>query len=696
LVRAGMMRQVARGIYDLLPLGLRAVRRFEAIVREEMDRAGAQEILMPAVIPAELWQESGRWEQYGRELLRFKDRYDRDCCFGPTHEEVVTDLVRREVRSYRDLPKNLYQIQVKFRDEVRPRFGLMRGREFLMKDAYSFHADAEVVSHKLLVRAGMIRQVARGIYDFLPLGLRAVRRVEAIVREEMNRSGAQEVLMPAVCPAELWRESGRWEQYGRELLRFKDRHEREFCFGPTHEEVVTDIVRREIRSYRQLPLNLYQIQVKFRDEVRPRFGLMRGREFLMKDAYSFHTSFEDCRREYDNMFRTYERIFTRCGLRFRPVEADTGTIGGSLSHEFQVLADSGEDAIASCTRCGYAANVEKAEGRVTEAAAPGPGRALEKVPTPGKRSVEEVSAFLGLEPERFVKTLVYVTDSGEAVAALVRGDRDLSEAKLKNAAGAIAVAMADEDTVRRVTGAPVGYAGPVGLDCRVFADQGLRGMRGAVSGANEVDAHYVGVDLDRDAPHLRYVDLRIVRGGDACARCSEGRFEIHRGIEVGQVFYLGTKYSQALRATVLDAAGAEQVIEMGCYGIGITRTVAAAIEQNHDANGIIWPIPLAPFPASVVPVNRDSAELWDVAQRIYRELREQGIEALIDDREERPGVKFKDADLIGIPLRVTVGAKALARGNVELKERRAEKAVEVPVGEAAGRVAAEVRRQSAP
>ncbi len=550
-----------------------------------------------------------------------------------------------------------------------------------------------MVSHKLLVRAGMIRQVARGIYDFLPLGLRAVRRVEAIVREEMNRAGAQEILMPAVCPAELWQESGRWQRYGPELLRFKDRHDRDFCFGPTHEEVVTDIVRREVRSYRQLPLNLYQIQVKFRDEVRPRFGLMRGREFLMKDGYSFHTSEEDCRREYENMFQAYSRIFDALRPRVSPVEADTGAIGGSRSHEFQVLADSGEDAIASCHRCGYAANVELAAGRA-EPSTPAPSRALEQVSTPDRRTVEEVSAFLGVPAERFVKTLVYVTDAGEPIVALVRGDRSLSEAKLKNTVGAGAVTLADERTVERVTGAPIGFAGPVGLRARIVCDEQLRGIRDAVTGANQVDRHFVGFDLERDGSPVEFADLVAVTGGDRCGRCGEGRFEVRRGIEVGQVFYLGRRYSDAMRATFLDAAGAEQAIEMGTYGIGITRTVAAAIEQNHDANGIVWPMPLAPFSAIVVPVNRAEEAVWSTAERVYDELRGRGIDALIDDRDERPGVKFKDADLIGIPLRVTVGAKALARGNVELKARRADKAVEIPVAEAAARVADEVGKPS--
>lgn len=567
----------------------------------------------------------------------------------------------------------------------------MRFSQILAPTLKDDPADAEVVSHKLLVRAGMIRQVARGIYDFLPLGLRAIRRVEAIVREEMNRAGAQEILMPAICPAELWRESGRWDKYGRELLRVKDRHDRDFCFGPTHEEVVTDIVRREVRSYRQLPLNLYQIQVKFRDEVRPRFGLMRGREFLMKDGYSFHATVEDCRREYENMFAAYCRIFERCGLKFRPVEADTGAIGGTQSHEFQVLADSGEDAIASCSKCGYAANVEKAEAWVKPSIWPA-SRPLEKVHTPERRTVEEVSQYLGVNPERFVKTLIFVTDTGESVVALVRGDRDLSEAKLKNAAGAAAVTMADEATILRVTGAPVGFAGPLGLSCRVFADGSLRGLRDGVTGANEADAHWVGFDLERDAPDAEYVDLQLAHLGDSCARCGDGELEIHRGIEVGQVFYLGKKYSEPLKATFLDPEGKERLIEMGTYGIGITRTVAAAIEQNHDQHGIIWPIPLAPFPAIVVPVNRQDPASWAAAERIYGELRERGVDTILDDREERPGVKFKDADLLGFPLRVTVGPKALARGNVELKERRAEKPDEVGLGEVAAEVAGRVAK----
>jgi len=547
-------------------------------------------------------------------------------------------------------------------------------------------ADADVVSHKLLMRAGMIRQVARGIYDLLPLGVRAVRRVEEIVRQEMDRAGAQEILMPAVIPAELWQESGRWDKYGRELLRLKDRYDRDFCFGPTHEEVVTDLVRREVRSYRDLPKNLYQIQVKFRDEVRPRFGLMRGREFIMKDAYSFHVDKADAEREYRVMYDTYTRIFERCGLTFRAVEAGTGAIGGDMSHEFQVLAASGEDAIVSCDACSYAANVEKA------AVAPLPptaafGGALERVATPEKRTIEEVSAFLGLLPDRFVKTLVYKMASGDAVAVLVRGDHEASPTKVQSALGGEMVELADQHTVEQVTGAPVGFAGPVGLKIRIIADASLGGARGMVSGANRADEHVMNLDLERDAARVTYADVRQAVTGDRCPRCERGTFGAHRGIEVGQVFYLGTKYSEAMKAHFLGADGRERPIEMGCYGIGITRTVAAAIEQHHDAAGIVWPAALAPFGAHVIPVNAGDATLRETAERIATELEGQGIDTVLDDRDERPGVKFKDADLIGIPARVTVGPRALQKGCVELKPRAAKDAQEVPVGEIVARVA---------
>jgi prolyl-tRNA synthetase len=547
-------------------------------------------------------------------------------------------------------------------------------------------ADAEVVSHKLMVRAGMIRQVARGIYDLLPLGLRAVRRVEHIVRDEMDKTGAQEILMPAVIPGELWQESGRWSVYGKELLRIKDRYERDFCFGPTHEEVVTDLVRREVRSYRDLPKNLYQIQTKFRDEVRPRFGLMRGREFLMKDAYSFHVDAADAQREYRVMYDCYTRIFERCGLTFRAVEAGGGAIGGSQTHEFQVLAESGEDAIVSCERCGYAANVEKAEVRPLPPP-PASGGTLERVPTPGKRTIAEVSGFLGMAPERFVKTLLYTTPGGAAIAVLVRGDHDASETKIQAALEGDPVALADEATVVKVTGAPVGFAGPVGLRVKTYADASLRGIVGAVTGGNRADEHLVGVDQARDFPDVTFADLRQATAGDGCPRCEEGVFSAHRGIEVGQVFYLGTKYSTSMGAKFSASDGQERPIEMGCYGIGITRTVAAAIEQHHDAAGIVWPAALAPFGALVVPVSVTDATLRETAEAVAGALEAAGVDTLLDDREERPGVKFKDADLIGLPVRVTVGARALQRGCVEVKPRSAAEAVEVPVAEVAAKVA---------
>ena len=571
----------------------------------------------------------------------------------------------------------------------------MRFRQSLIPTLKETPSDAEVVSHQLMVRAGMIRQVARGIYDFLPLGLRVVRKVEQIVREEMDRSGAQEILMPAICPAELWQESGRWDRYGKELLRMKDRYERDFCFGPTHEELVTDIVRREVRSYRELPINLYQIQVKFRDEVRPRFGLMRGREFIMKDAYSFHVDADDCWREYEVMAQTYRRIFERCGLTTRQVESDTGAIGGSAAHEFQVLADSGEDAIVSCNQCDYAANVERAEvGEMPAPAATAAGP-MRKVRTPDKRTVEEVAEFLSEPPARFIKTLLYVTNAGDTVAALVRGDHELSETKLKTALGAEWVALADEDTVRRLTNAPVGFAGPIGLATPRLADRSLRGICGAVVGANEADHHVVDVDQARDLPDLEFADLRAARAGDPCPRCRRGTFEAHRGIEVGNIFYLGTKYSVPMKSTYLDAAGQEHPMVMGCYGIGITRTAAAAIEQHHDANGIIWPLAIAPAHVHIVPVNWNDESLRSAAESLSTQLEQAGIEVLLDDRDERPGVKFKDADLIGVPLRITVGPKSLARGCVEFKQRRDAQASEVKLDEVVEKIATLVRAELA-
>ena len=542
-------------------------------------------------------------------------------------------------------------------------------------------SDAEVVSHQLMLRAGMIRKLASGIYNYLPLGLRSIRKFENIVREEMNRADAIEMLMPSVQPAELWEESGRWAFYGKELLRFKDRKEAEFCMGPTHEEVITDMVRREIKSYRQMPVNFYQIQTKFRDEIRPRFGLMRGREFIMKDAYSFDVDSFAADLSYEKMFNAYMRIFERCGLNFRAVEADTGSIGGSSSHEFMVLADSGEDAIVSCGACRYAANIEKAESPLFTAACDANSEPLQKVPTPEMKTIAEVAAFLNVPADQTVKSLVYASDSGELVMALLRGDHELNELKLKNHLGWDEILMATEEQIMACTGSPVGFIGPVGLiqNIPVIADRVVQGMTNFVTGANDKDMHYINANLGRDFEATRFVDIRTVEAGDACPRCESGKLEMWRGIEVGHVFKLGTKYSKALNATYLDASGKEQIIFMGCYGIGIGRTVAAAIEQNHDENGIIFPIPIAPFHCSVVAVNTKDEGVMAAAGEIYSRLEKLGIEVLFDDRDERPGVKFKDNDLIGIPLRIVVGSKGLAEGKVELKIRATGEVLLVPV-----------------
>lgn len=554
----------------------------------------------------------------------------------------------------------------------------MRYSRMLLPTLKEVPSDADVISQKLMMRAGMIRKVAAGIYNLLPLGHRVVSKVADIVRAEMNRAGAQEVLMPMVVPAELWQESHRWEEYGKELLRLKDRHGRDFCLGPTHEEVITDMVRREVRSYRELPLNLYQIQTKFRDEIRPRFGLMRGREFIMKDAYSFHATDESAEAEYRNMFDTYTRIFERCSLEFKAVEADTGSIGGRFSHEFHVLASSGEDAIASCTACNYAANLERAELK-DPGFAPIGAKAVEKVSTPGKKSVEEVSGFLGVPGSSLIKTLIYDTDKGP-VAVCVRGDFEINEVKLKRELGAQTLQLADDETVRRATGAPVGFAGPVKIGIPVYADFSVKGVSNGVTGANEADSHLVNVSAARDLK-ASYLDVRNAVAGDDCPRCS-GHFVIRRGIEVGHIFMLGTKYSEAMGATFLDESGKEKPLIMGCYGIGVGRTAAASIEQNHDEFGIIWPAPLSPFDCEVVPVNVKDEGTVKAAEEIYAKLTASGVDALLDDRDERAGVKFKDADLIGIPVRVTIGERNLKQGLVEIKERRSGEVRLVKVEEA--------------
>ena len=538
--------------------------------------------------------------------------------------------------------------------------------------------DAEVVSQQLLVRGGYVRKLAAGIYDFLPLANRVLHKIEAIVREELEAAGAQEVRLPIVQPSEIWEESGRWGQYGPELLRLRDRKGNEFCLGPTHEEVIVDLVRRDVSSWKVLPLNLYQIQIKFRDEIRPRAGLMRGREFIMKDAYSFDLDDDGANASYDAMYAAYERIFTRCGLDFRAVEADTGAIGGSRSHEFQVLADSGEDAIVSCDNCDFAANVEQAElpaAIATDGAASAPAA---QIATPGHKTIADVSAFLETAPDRFIKTLIVEAD-GLLHAVLVRGDHAVNLIKVKKLLDAQQVELADDAAAFKATGAPVGFIGPVSLTGveSVIADHAVAGLRGAVCGANVKDAHLQHVDAGRDF-QATYADVRMAEQGDQCPRC-EGHLRAHRGIEVGHVFFLGTKYSEAMRCTVLDETGRERPIVMGCYGIGVSRVLAAAVEQNHDENGIVWPVSLAPYQVSVLPLQMNKPEVVEAAERIYAELQAAGVEVLLDDRKERAGGKFKDAELIGAPWRIAIGARGLETGEVELKPRAGGENESVPL-----------------
>lgn len=546
----------------------------------------------------------------------------------------------------------------------------MRYSEMFLPTEREIPSDAEVVSHRLMLRSGMIRKLTSGIYSYLPLGYRVIRKVEQIVREEMNRFGAQEVFLPAVQPAELWQESGRWQQYGKELLRFKDRNDREFCIGPTHEEVITDLVRNELKTYRQLPKNLYQIQTKFRDEIRPRFGVMRCREFSMKDAYSFDADEEGAEISYNKMFEAYSRIFSRCGLEFRAVEADTGNIGGSFSHEFMVLADSGEDGLVFCSFCTYAANMEKAEVAMPEKAAVEKSGflPLEEVYTPEVRTIEEVSAFLDVVPREIVKTLIFLVD-GSPIAVLIKGDEDVNEAKLRNYLKCDSLELATDDIIKEVTGSPRGFAGPINIKSKIIADYSFINMTNCVVGANRENYHVKNANIGRDFEVKEFADLRLVKETDRCPRC-ESPLKFVRGIEVGHVFKLGTKYSEAMRATYLDKDGKEKYMIMGCYGIGIGRTAAASIEQNYDDNGIIWPVSIAPFQVIITPVNVKNNDLLKTAEKLYENLMGKGIEAILDDRDERPGVKFNDADLIGIPLRITIGPKKLAEGRVEVKIRK--------------------------
>jgi prolyl-tRNA synthetase len=544
----------------------------------------------------------------------------------------------------------------------------MKTSQLLIPTLREDPAEAETVSHRLMLRAGLIRKVAAGIYTYLPLGLRVIRKVEQIIREEMNRAGAQELLMPMASPAELWKETGRWDFYGKELLRFQDRHERDFCLGPTHEEVITDLFRREVNSYRQLPLNFYQIQTKFRDEIRPRFGLMRGREFLMKDAYSFDRDEAGARLNYQKMYDAYHRIFTRCGLTFRAVEADTGLIGGTSSHEFMVLADTGEETIVYSDHGTFAANVERAEVLAPEKPETEEMRDLKAVSTPNCRTIEEVTAFLKIPANRLVKTLLYSTGK-ETVAVLVRGDHAVNEIKLKKVLAISDIELADPATIEQVTGATVGFAGPVGLTgVRIFADHAIPTMRNAVVGGNRLDTHYVDGNWGRDFTADQVLDLRNAQAGDPSPR-KDGMLKVTKGIEVGHVFMLGTKYSEAMKATFLDPQGKENFAVMGCYGIGVGRTAASSIEQNHDERGIIWPYPIAPFHVHLIPVSQSDKTAQQTAS-LYESLCMAGFEVLWDDREERAGVKFNDADLIGAPFQVIVGDKGLADGVVEIKVRK--------------------------
>ena len=558
----------------------------------------------------------------------------------------------------------------------------MRWSQTFIPTMKEIPADAEIPSHQLMLRAGLIRQVMAGAYTYLPLGWRAVRKVEAIVREEMERAGAIELFMPALCPAELWEQTGRIDDYGNALINFplvRGDRQVQVVLGPTHEEVVTDLMARQIKSYKQLPITVFQIQTKFRNEERPRFGVMRTSEFQMKDAYSFGTDLDQLNDAYEQMYQAYRRIFSRCGLDYRPVEAESGPIGGDASHEFMVPAENGEDEIVHCDSCGYAANTERAEtGRgVPEIAAPAAMSDRALVDTPEAGSIEQVSRMLGCEPSQMIKTLIYSIDD-EPVAVLVRGDHEANEAKIRRAVGATTIELSDPETITRVTGAPVGFAGPVGLDCPLLADHDVAQITDGITGANQGDAHLTGVNIGRDYSLDTTHDLRMATAGDPCPRC-DGSLELARGIEVGHVFKLGTKYSTALSAEYLDENENKHPMLMGCYGIGINRIVAAIAETSFDDNGLIWPLSISPFQVLVIPLNITDDDVMSAAESIYDQLGTAGIDVLMDERKARPGFKFKDADLIGIPLRVIVGGKGLADGVVELKWRTDSDVTRIPL-----------------
>ena len=563
----------------------------------------------------------------------------------------------------------------------------MRWSQTLVPTLRDDPQEADIASHKLMLRAGLIRRLTGGLYTFLPLGLRALRKVERIVREEMDAAGALEILMPALQPRELWDRSDRYEALGPAMFRLRDRQARDMVLGPTHEEVVTDLLSREISSYRQLPRTFYQVQTKFRDEIRPRFGLMRAKEFIMKDAYSFDLDWDSADESYQRMYDAYTRIFERCGLRTKVVEADTGAMGGKWSHEFMVLADTGEDGLLECESCAYAANVERAERALPRDAVPaGACPPCEKVSTPGMRTIEQVSGFLKCEPSLLAKTVIYKVGESPA-AVLVPGDREVNELKLARVLESSRIEPADEATILKVTGAPVGFAGPVGLEIPVYADLSLQGAVGVVTGANEADTHLLNVDLARDASVAAHHDLSFARDGDACPRCGAAMIE-KRGIEVGHVFKLGTKYSDAFGAGYLDEHGQEQPMVMGCYGIGVTRTLQAVIEQRHDDDGILWPVAVAPYSVCVLVLRPADAQSAQVTHDLVEALQCSGLDVLVDDRDERPGVKFKDADLVGFPVRVVIGERSLSAGNVEVKLRSEKTAEQFGIGDAAERIAA--------
>jgi prolyl-tRNA synthetase len=561
----------------------------------------------------------------------------------------------------------------------------MRLSQYPISTLKEVPADAEVVSHRLMLRTGMIRRLAAGLYVWLPLGLRTLRKVERIVREEMDRAGALELCMPTIQPAELWKESGRWSKYGPELLRFKDRHEREFVYGPTHEEVITDIARRELRSYKQLPVNFYQIQFKFRDEIRPRFGVMRAREFLMKDAYSFHTDEASLAQGYRLMYEAYSRIFTRIGLNFRAVRADAGSIGGDTSQEFHVLADSGEDAIVFSDADDYAANLEVAATVAPATPRPAPSEPLTKVATPNARTIADIAALLGVDAARCVKTLLVDGSDGGVVALVIRGDHELNAVKSQKLPGVGSpLRMSSADRVRKATGTEPGFIGPIGFTGKIYVDHAAAHLADFVCGANEKDMHFRGANWGRDLESPVSVDIRNAQRGDP-SPTGRGTLEIARGIEVGHIFQLGQLYSEAMHASVLDEQGKALTMYMGCYGIGVTRVVAAAIEQNHDTNGIIWPDAIAPFQVVLVPINyQKSTRVQETADALYRQFNEAGIDVLLDDRDARPGVKFADSELMGIPHRIVIGERGLDAGNLEYRHRRETESTEIPLSDPIG------------